>query len=161
MNSVAHREELAKRAIDEVRPNMSKGELALYALDVYSSVGIKLPPPEWAIWQIVSCYRDFKEGKPAAYRPGAIKAVPAPNTLGEAFGVPDHRGGAKVALKRRRAALALPRLIAMFNGERDVRLPRTKEGYAEAANRTGLTPDQVEDLLPRTRANVRKKRIAE
>lgn len=136
---------------------VSKGELALQALMLYRAVGVKVPVPDWVLREIVNCYRGFKDGKPGGAFPRAVaKKEAAPLTLGQAFGVPDLRGSVKTALKRRRLALATPDVVALFTGQNGVALPRTKDGFAEAAQRISLTADQVEAILPKTRTNRRK-----
>jgi hypothetical protein len=145
----AEREELAKRDLATLRAaGMSKGELALNAVEIYQM--LKLPAPAWALGEIISCYRNFKNGKRTAFvRDVVAWQEPAPNTLGEAFGVRDHRGGAKTALKRRREALVLPQLVALFTGQGCDALPRTKDGFDKAAKQLGITAKEVEELLPK------------
>lgn len=152
-------DELARSKVAELPATMSKGQRALEALEIYTV--LKLPVPASVLREIIACYRDFRDGKRPAYRPDLARAEGAPNTLGEAFGIPDHRGGAKTALKRRREALLMPQLVALFTGE-DA-LPRAKakartaamDGYEAAAARLGIPAKRVEQLLPKVRRRPR------
>lgn len=121
---------------------MSKGQLALEALSSYRAA--RLPVPDDVLRSIDGCYRSFLEGKPVARRVAIAFQNPSPLTLGEAFGVPDIKGGAKTSLKRRRMAMSVPTLLALFTGQGVMKLPRTKEGYQKAAQSLGLTQKEVE-----------------
>ncbi|MCB2007559.1 MAG: hypothetical protein KDH93_21280 [Rhodoferax sp.] len=131
----------------------SKGYAALQALS--DCLARRQPVPMAVLRQIDACWRHFTDGKPGgAYYPGVERNSPAPRSLGEAFGVPDVKGGSQ--LKRKRLALARPDLVQMFALARGrARLPRTKEGYQEAASRLGLTASEVEDWVLRHLAKPR------
>lgn len=132
--------------IDALPATMSEGQRALETISIYRSA--RLPVPDDVLDVIDDCYRHFIEGKPvAAFRPQIERNKPAPITLGEAFGVPDHKGRQKVALKRKRIALAAPKLIALFTGQGTKKLQRTDEGWETAATQLGLTPSEVEDWV--------------
>lgn len=153
--------EIADRALADARaerPEISKGELALLTMASYAAALV--PTAYWpgpALREIVSCYRSFKEGKPGgAFRRDIEKTKPAPLTLGEAFGVPNLKGGHTTALKRRKRALATPDLVALFTGQgceslpKSNKVPRTKgqcvgkSGYERAADKVKLlTPAEV------------------
>ena len=134
--------------------SMSKGQKALEALSAYRAA--RQPVPDEVLRQIDNCYRHFTEGRPVALRPLSSYSETAAMTLGEAFGVPDHRGGSKAALKRRRLALAQPRLVAMFKGIGRAKTASTREGYQAAATELKLTVSEVEDWVS---ANVASRRI--
>lgn len=72
-------------------------------------------------------------------------------TWDEAFGPAHYVKGHLATLKRRR--MFGMQIQMMFTGPE--KLPRTEAGYQQAAARTGLTPKQVKDMLPKTRNNVR------
>lgn len=141
------KEEIIRRRIGELPASMSQGQRALESLDMYLSHGV--PVPVDVLRKINGCYRYFREGKPVCYMVEQEFAIPSPLTLGEAFGVLDKRGGSTAALKRKRLALATPRLVALFTGQVAQRLPRTKEGYATAAIKLRLTASEVEDWVAR------------
>lgn len=124
---------------------MSKGQKALEALSVYRAA--RQPVPDAVLREIDNCYRHFTEGKPVtAFRSTAIRNEGAPLTLGQAFGVPDIKGGEKTALKRRRLALAASKLVALFSGSGGLqKVPVTREGFATVAEKTGLTVSEIED----------------
>lgn len=134
---------------------MSKGHKALQALSDH--LARRQPVPMAVLRQIDACYRHFTEGKPGgAYHPAAERTKPAPRSLGEAFGVPDGKGHSLI--KRKRLALAAPRLVVMFTSTEDShRVPRTKEGYAKAATELGLTASEVEDWVLAKVAKPRQK----
>lgn len=138
-----------KESIDALPVTMSEGHRALETLSIYLSA--RLPVPVEVLKAIDHCYRHFTEGKPVAFRPSIERDIPAPLTLGDAFGVPDHKGHKgrqKVALKRKRVALAQPKLITLFTGQGESKkLPKTKEGWPAAAEKLGLTPSEVEDWV--------------
>ena len=134
-----------KKHIQELPPSMSNGQRALEALSLYRSA--RLAVPDAVLREIDNCYRYFVSGKPVAFYPEQERIKPAPLTLGKAFGVPDRKGGAKSAIKRKRLALAAPTLVALFSSQGGEHLPRTDEGYAEAAKRLHLTASEVEDWV--------------
>lgn len=134
-----------KKHIQALPRSMSKGQRALEALGLYRSA--RLTVPDDVLREIENCYRHFVAGKPVASRPDQERIKPAPLTLGEAFGVPDRKGGEKSAIKRKRLALATPALVALFSGQGGEHLPRTDEGYSEAAKRLHLTASEVEDWV--------------
>lgn len=107
--------EAVKDHIRALPKTMSKGQRALESLGHYRSA--RLPVPDDVIRQIDNCYRHFMSGKPVTYNLGEEHTKPAPMTLGDAFGVPDLKGGEKSALKRKRLALAEPSLVALFTGQ--------------------------------------------
>ncbi len=69
----------------------------------------------------------------------------------DAFGRPfkkgEHRNAAKL---RQRYGRVVPALFSPVG-----RLPRTQDGYEQAATMLGLTIKQIKDLLPKTRTNTR------
>lgn len=133
--------------------SLSKGHAALQALS--DCLARRQPVPMAVLRQIDACWRHFTEGKPGgAYYPGIERHIPAPRSLGEAFGVPDVKGVSQ--LKRKRLALATSDLVVMFAPARGkARVPRTKEGYQEAATKLGLTASEVEDWVLRYLARPR------
>lgn len=139
--------EAVKAQIRSFPDDMSKGQRALESLSLYRSA--RLPVPDDVLRTIDNCYRHFIEGKPVAYWPQTEREVPSPMTLGEAFGVPDLRGGVKIALKRKRMALARPRLVAMFTGLGRKKVPRGRAYFAEkiGAIDPSLTVSAVEDWV--------------
>lgn len=146
----ARHEPLAKARVDSLRGDMSQGQLALEALEIYH--GFRLPAPDWALRAVRSCYQEFKEGRPAAMRTDSTG--PAALTLGQAFGVRDHRGTKVFAgAKRRAIALARPLVAQLFSGEQ--KLARTKDGRELAAERINehlqlsirITEDDIDKIL--------------
>ena len=152
--SIERRESAVKQRIRELPKTMSKGQQALESLSMYRAS--RLPIPLDVIRKIDNCYLHFKEGKPVSYRPGEEHKKPSPLTLGEAFGVPDIRGGQKSSLKRKRLALAGVELVAIFTNQHPQSLPRTKDGYEVAAKMLGLTASEVEDFVIKHLAVPRK-----
>lgn len=132
---------------------MSRGQRALEALSLYRAA--RLAVPDEVLRQIDNCYRHFTEGKPVAFRPAVERNIPSPMTLGEAFGVPDLRGAEKIALKRKRLALASPKLVALFTGQGGRRIPRGRADWGEDKkieslfHRLSVTASAVEDWLGR------------
>ena len=155
-SSIERREAEVKRHIQKLPATMSKGQRALESLSLYRSA--RLPVPDDVIKKIDSCYWHFKSGKPDSGWVAAEHNKPSPLTLGEAFGVPDLRGGDKAALKRKRLAMAGAELVAMFTGQHPLKLVRTKEGYETAAQKLGLTASEVEDWVVRYLAVPREKK---
>lgn len=148
--------EAVKDHIRALPATMSKGQRALESLGYYRSA--RLPVPDDVLRQIDHCYQHFMSGKPVSYRPGEERNKPAPMTLGDAFGVPDIKGGEKSALKRKRLALAEPFLVALFTGQGVTKLKRTKEGYDQAAKKLGLTVKEVEGWVTKYLAKRQPKR---
>ena len=97
-------------------------------------------------------------GKPTAGWTGVERNRSAPMTLGDAFGVPNIKGGEKSALKRKRLALAEPSLVALFTGHGVTKLKRTKEGYEQASKALGLTVKEVEGWVTKYLAKRQPKR---
>lgn len=147
--------EAVEERIRELPATMSEGQRALESLGHYRSA--RLPVPEDVLRQIDLCYQHFKNGKPMAGWTGVERNKPAPMTLGDAFGVPDLKGGKKSALKRKRLALARPSLVALFTGQGTTKLKRTDEGYAQAASQLGLTAKEVETWVTKFLAKSRRK----
>lgn len=148
--------EAVEERIRELPATMSKGQRALESLGHYRSA--RLPVPEDVLRQIDLCYQHFKNGKPMAGWTGVERNKPAPMTLGDAFGVPDIKGGEKSALKRKRLALAEPFLVALFTGQGVTKLKRTKDGYDQAARGLGLTVKEVEGWVTKYLAKRQPKR---
>ena len=144
-----------KKHIQALPRSMSKGQRALEALGLYRSA--RLAVPDDVLREIENCYRHFVSGKPVASRPDQERTKPAPLTLGEAFGVPDRKGGEKSATKLKHLALATPALVGLFSGQGGGRLSRTDEGYHEAAKKLNLTASEVEDWVSRNLATRRQK----
>ncbi len=142
-------EDAIKEQLRDLPGAMSKGQRALEALSLYRAA--RLPVPDEVLRQIDNCYRHFTEGKPVAFRPAVERNIPAPMSLGEAFGVPDLRGGEKSAIKRKRLALASPDLVAIFTGQGRSRVPRGRAylGGAIESLKRGLTVSEVEDWMGR------------
>lgn len=136
-----------KAEIRNLPAEMSKGQRALEALAIYRAA--RLPVPEEVLRQIDNCYRHFTQGKPVAFFTAAERDKPSPMTLGEAFGVPDMRGGEKIALKRKRLALASPKLVAMFTGQGRERVPRGRAYFGGEISKIDpdLSVSAVEDWL--------------
>lgn len=153
-DSIERREAAVKRHIRALPATMSKGQRALESLSLYRAA--RLPIPADVIRKIDSCYWHFKSGKPDSGWVAAEHDKPSPLTLGEAFGVPDLRGGEKAALKRKRLAMAGSELVALFTGQHPLKLVRTKEGYEAAAGKLGLTASEVEDWVTRYLAAPRR-----
>lgn len=149
-------ERAIKDCLNALPVSMSRGQRALEALSLYRSA--RLPVPDDVLRKIDSCYRHFTEGKPVAGWTAVEHNRPAPLTLGEAFGVSEIRGGDVAALKRKRLAMAGPRLVALFDGRRVTRLARTKEGYEVAAMELGLTASEIEDWVTKYLAVPRTKK---
>lgn len=148
--------EAVNKQIKALPVTMSKGQRALESLALYRAA--KLPVPDDVLRQIDHCYRHFRSGKPVSGRPGVERNKPAPMTLGDAFGVPDFKGGEKSALKRKRLALAQPSLVALFTGQGFTKLRRTDEGHAQAAEILGLTVKEVEAWVAKDLAKRRPKK---
>jgi hypothetical protein len=145
--------ELSARVIahlEEIRPTMSVGQFALEVLD--ACMVEDLTPPRWALEVIQDCYYNFKTGAPPQGNLAEMLEQPAPRTLGEAFGVSDHKGEGSMRTRRMKRLL-LPWLQHMFDGP--LGLPRTRAGRLLAAEAHGITEQQVLDWLPKTRKNVR------
>ena len=140
-------EDAIKRRLSELPASMSQGQRALEALTLYRSA--RLPVPDEVLRKIDDCYRHFTEGKPVCGWVVEEHGKPSPMTLGEAFGVLDKRGGDTAALKRKRLAMAGPYLVTMFTGNGESKLSRTREGYAAAAEKLGLTVSEIEDWVTR------------
>ena len=140
-------EDAIKEHLRNLPASMSKGQRALEALSLYRAA--RLPVPDEVLRQIDNCYRHFATGKPVAFFPAVERNIPAPMSLGEAFGVLDIRGGEKSALKRKRLALASPDLVAVFTGQGRQRAPRGRAYFGQAidARNLGLTVSEVEDWL--------------
>lgn len=134
--------EAVRRFIKSLPATMSKGQKALESLTAYRAA--RLPVPDDVLRQIDKCYQHFIDGKPTTCHPDSERVKPAPLTLGEAFEVPDLKGGEKSALKRKRLALANAELVALFTGQGVAKLSRTGEGYDQAAKKLGLTAKEVE-----------------
>lgn len=123
---------------------MSKGQKALEALSVYRAA--RQPVPDAVLREIDNCYRHFTEGKPVAFFRSAVRKEGAPLTLGQAFGVPDIRGGKITALKRRQLALAVPDLVVMFTGQGEVdKISASQKGLELAQEKTNLTTSEIGD----------------
>ncbi len=152
--SIERREFAVKQHIRALPKTMSKGQRALESLSLYRAS--RLPIPDDVIRKIDNCYRHFIEGKPVSGWVSVEHNNPAPLTLGQAFGVPDIRGGQKSALKRKRLALAGPELVALFTNQHPQSLPRTKDGYEVAGKMLGLTASEVEDWVIKYLAVPRK-----
>ncbi|MBW8467279.1 MAG: hypothetical protein K0M67_03355 [Thiobacillus sp.] len=148
--------EAVKDHIRALPATMSKGQRALESLGYYRSA--RLPVPDEVLRQIDHCYQHFMSGKPVAGWTGVERNKPAPMTLGDAFGVPDIKGGEKSALKRKRLALVEPFLVALFTGQGVTKLRRTKEGYDQAARELGLTVKEVEGWVTKYLAKRQPKR---
>ena len=140
-------EDAVKESIRDLPATMSKGQRALESLAIYRAA--RLPVPDEVLRQIDNCYRHFTEGKPVAFMSAVERTIPSPITLGEAFGVPDLRGGEKIALKRKRLALASPVLVAIFTGQGRRRAPRGRANLGDAIEsiNRGLTVSEVEDWV--------------
>lgn len=138
-----------KERIRDLPATMSKGQRALESLAIYRAA--RLPVPDEVLRQIDNCYRHFTEGKPIAFFRATERNIPAPMSLGEAFGVPDLRGGDKIALKRKRLALASPDLVAMFTGQGRAKVPRGRVDFGPeiAAIDRDLTVSAVEEWMER------------
>lgn len=143
--SIERREAAVKLHIRALPATMSKGQRALESLSLYRAE--RLPVPADVIRNIDNCYRHFKEGKPVSGWVTVEHNKPSPLTLGEAFGVPDIRGGEKAALKRKRLAMAGPELVALFTAQGAKKLPQTRDGCEVAATSLGLTVSEVEDWV--------------
>jgi len=148
--------EAVKDHIRALPATMSKGQRALESLALYRAA--RLSVPDDVLRQIDHCYQHFSSGKPVAGWTGVERNKPAPMTLGDAFGVPDIKGGEKSALKRKRLALAEPSLVALFTGQGVAKLKRTKEGYEQAAKKLGLTVKEVEGWVTKYLAKRQPKR---
>lgn len=148
-------EAAVKESIRDLPATMSKGQRALESLAIYRAA--RLPVPDQVLRQIDDCYRLFTQGKSVAFLTGAERVSPAPLTLGEAFGVPDLRGGEKSAIKRKRLAMASPGLVALFTGQGVDKLPRGRNGFETAAKRLGLTTSEVEDWAAENPPSKRRK----
>lgn len=133
----------------------AKGHAALQALSDHLARGEEVPLE--VLEQIDACWRHFDEGTPTAGWVAVERNQPAPKTLGEAFGVKDHRGASAAMLKRKRLALAEPRLVALFTGQGCTKLPKTRDGYEEAATRLKLTVSEVEDWCAKYLVKSRKR----
>ena len=142
-------EDAIKEQLRDLPGAMSKGQRALEALSLYRAA--RLPVPDEVLRQIDDSYRHFTQGKPVAFRPATERNTPAPMSLGEAFGVPDLRGGEKSAIKRKRLALASPELVAIFSGQGRRRSPRGRANLGDAIEslNRGLTVSEVEDWIGR------------
>ena len=142
-------EDTIKERLRDLPGTMSKGQRALEALSIYRAA--RLPVPGEVLRQIDNCYRHFIEGKPVAFMSAVERTIPSPMTLGEAFGIPDLRGGEKSAIKRKRLALATPDLVTIFTGQGRPKIPRGRAylGPAIDALKPGLTVSEVEDWLGR------------
>ena len=136
-------EDAIKEHIRDLPGAMSQGQRALESLAIYRAA--RLPVPDEVLRQIDDCYRLFTQGKPVAFWTRVERNIPAPLTLGEAFGVPDLRGGEKSAIKRKRLAMVSPDLVSLFTGQGVDKLPRGRSGFETAAERLGLTASEVED----------------
>lgn len=143
MSEESRREE-CEEFIDSLRGTMSDGQLALEALLHYRASAV--PAPEWALREIEACYHDFKFNMRPAGWTHLERKSPAPRSLGEAFGI-EPKKGMHVHAARTRALMG-PQVAALFNGP--YALPDSAKGYEEAAERLGLTEDQVREML-RTR----------
>lgn len=149
------KEERVKSRLEALPSDMAKGQRALEALSAYRAA--RLLVPDEVLRAIDDCYRNFISGKPVAHRTEVEYQLPSPLTLGEAFGVPDIKGGIKTALKRKRLALAGPLLVGLFTGQGNANLPRTKEGYQAAATKLRLTPKEVEAWVSKYLSKRRQK----
>jgi len=147
--------EAVKAQIRSLPADMSKGQRALESLAIYRAA--RLPVPEEVLRQIDNCYRNFIHGKPAAFFTEKERNIPAPLTLGEAFGVPDLRGGEKSAIKRKRLAMLSPDLVSLFTGQGVGKLPRGRNGFETAAKQLGLTISEVEDWAAEHLPSIRPK----
>ena len=148
-------EDAIKERIRDLPATMSKGQRALESLAIYRAA--RLPVPDEVLRQIDNCYRSFTQGKPVAFFTKAERSNPAPLTLGEAFGVPDLRGGEKSAIKRKRLAMLSPDLVSLFTGQGSEKLPRGRDGCEAAATRLGLTISEVEDWVAEHLPSKRRK----
>jgi len=115
---------------------MSPGQRALEAVVFYRACD--LPVPDWALEEIESAYADFKHGAPASGFTRAALREGSPRSLGEAFGMAEHKG--LHVRERRMKALMAPVVRNVFAQKR---YPRTETGYAAAADALLLTPKQI------------------
>jgi hypothetical protein len=144
--------------IKSLPATMSKGQKALEALSAYRAA--RQSVPDAVLREIDNCYRHFTEGKPVTAFRSAIRNEGAPLTLGQAFGVPDIRGGLAMALKRRRLALATPDLVAMFTGQgARVKISASRKGAEFAREETNLTVSEIEDWAEKHVTKKRKNKM--
>jgi hypothetical protein len=133
---------------DSLPGETSDGQRALEAVEWHRAN--LLPCPDWVLETIADCYFFFKVGAPVSGWIQDQRKENAPKTLGEAFGIADHKNF-HAQKKRMRAALG-PQILHRFN--RPGGLSKNETNYEAVGSEFGLTVDEVRAIVIKRKSSL-------